>query len=329
SGRRWRRTRRRAAACCRRPPGPRTVPGGRRGRRPESGPWRGRGRSGRNTAPVGCRASPVWAGQWRHAVVLTASTGSLASRAANRFTMSGSVARPWTVGGVSGREKYTPSSARPRRRKTATEWLVSPLASVVSNEKASRSTDATWGQPASGAGPKCVVTLGSPTGLSTGPDGQAAATFRSSLKAAVVPAPLEYSTASVDSTVLPCPSTAATCRRAVRMDSLGYVPLHRSSVGCVSPLPPWRPATVRAGATSESATTSRASSGADGSFDPAGALGLGVSGFRPDDTVVGLDEPPARSWAVAASTTTTPTAPAIRRARRQGRWSAIGLWTVG
>jgi len=64
---------------------------------------------------------------------------------------------------------------------------------------------------------------------------------------------------------------------------------------------------------------------ADGSLDADGALGLGVSGFRPDDTVDGADGPPARSRAVAAITTTTPTAPAIRRVLRHGRSSAIGL----
>src|SRR5581483_4314146 len=205
-----------------------------------------------------------------------------------------------------------------------TWWVVSPLVSVTSKEYASRSTEVTWGQPASGAGPKCVVTVGSPTGLSTGLDGQAAETLRSSLKAAVVPAPLEYRTASVDSTVSPCPLTAATWRRAVRIPSLGKVPLQRSSVGCVSPFPPWRPATVSAGATSESATTSPASSGAEGSRDPDGALGLGVNGFRPDDTLFGAEAPPARSRAAAAITTTTTTAPAIRRARRHGGWSTIG-----
>ena len=163
---------------------------------------------------------------------------------------------------------------------------------MVSKAKANRSIDGTWGQARSGAGPKRVVTVGSPTGLSTGAAGQAAAVAFSCEKAAAVPAPLEYRTASVDRAVSPCPSTALTWRRAVRIDSLGNVPLHRSSVGWVSPLPPGRPATVSDGPTSASVTTSPASSAADGSRDGAGAVGVRSGAVA---RMVARDEPLVRS----------------------------------
>src|SRR5204862_3404991 len=140
-----------------------------------------------------------------------------------------------------------------------------------------------------------------------GPSGQAAAVALSSENAAVVPAPLEYRTASVDSTVSPTPSTAATWRRAVRIDSLGNVPLHRSSVGWVSPLPPGSPATVSDGATSASLATSPANSAAEGSLDGAGALGLGVRGSGDVARIVGFEEPLVTSWRAAAMTAATPT----------------------
>jgi hypothetical protein len=91
---------------------------------------------------------------------------------------------------------------------------------MVSKAYANRSTDGTTGQSVSGAGPNRVVTF-DPSGLSTGPSGQEAAIAFSSEKAASVPAPLEYRTASVDSAVWPAWSTATTWRRAVRWVSLG------------------------------------------------------------------------------------------------------------
>src|SRR5438132_13997612 len=95
--------------------------------------------------------------------------------------------------------------------------------------KARRSTPATWGQEPSGAELKCVVMVGSPTGLATGEAGQLAEVDPSSENAWAAPADVEYSTASVLRVSVPW-SRAATCRRAVRSDSLGKAPLHRSRV---------------------------------------------------------------------------------------------------
>jgi hypothetical protein len=164
-----------------------------------------------------------------------------------------------------------------------------------------------------------VVVASPPSGLSTGSSGQEAAIAFSSAKAVVVPAPLEYSTASVDSAVWPAWSTATTWRRAVRCDSLGNLPLHRSSVGWLNPLPPGRPATVNVGPTSASVTIRDDSTLADGSFDWDGALGLGVGKSRSADPRDDPEESSARSRTVAAMTTTTATAPTIRNARRHGR----------
>src|ERR1019366_7606848 len=110
---------------------------------------------------------------------------------------------------------------------------------------ARRSTVGIWGQSASGAALKWVVTVGSPTGLTTGEAGHFAATALSSLNACADPSTLEYRTASVLNRLLPWLSRATTCKRAVRCDSLGNVPLHRSSVGCpLTWLPPVRSRTL-------------------------------------------------------------------------------------
>src|SRR6266849_6465078 len=96
-----------------------------------------------------------------------------------------------------------------------------PDASVATKSKATRSTAATWGHEPSGAALKCVWRVGSPTGLTTGEAGQLAAADLSSDKAWAASAGVEYRTASVLTTSVPWASAAATCRRAVRSDSLG------------------------------------------------------------------------------------------------------------
>src|SRR3954447_22881849 len=114
-----------------------------------------------------------------------------------------------------------PSRIRPRRRYTAMECLVSPDSSVLVRSYACRSTPATAGHDASGGAANVVVTVGSPTALSTGVFGQLAAAALSSLNAWAAAAALAYSTASVLSAGAPTSSVAATCTRWVRRPSLG------------------------------------------------------------------------------------------------------------
>src|SRR5437879_578734 len=103
-----------------------------------------------------------------------------------------------------------PNSARPRRRYAVVKWWDCPDASVATKSKATRSTVATWDHEPSGVGLKCVMTVGSPTGLATGEAGQLAAVDLSSERAWAPPEGVEYSTASVLSTNVPWASAAAT-----------------------------------------------------------------------------------------------------------------------
>src|SRR5437763_5400759 len=152
-------------------------------------------------------------------------------------------------------------------------WWDCPDASVATKSKATRSTVATWGHEPSGAALKCVWTVGSPTGLTTGVAGQLAATDFSSDRAWAPPAGVEYRTASVLSTSVPCASAAATCRRAVRSDSLGNVPLHRSRVAPPATwVPPSMGATISLGPTSACRRTRPESTDAAGSEGTAGGV---------------------------------------------------------
>src|ERR1700730_8936245 len=103
-----------------------------------------------------------------------------------------------------------PISARPRRRYAVVKCWDCPVASVATKSKATRSTVATWGQEPSGGALNCVMTVGSPTGLTTGEAGQLAAVDFSSDKAWAAAAGVEYRTASELSTIVPWASAAAT-----------------------------------------------------------------------------------------------------------------------
>src|SRR2546430_13497368 len=92
--------------------------------------------------------------------------------------------------------------------------------------------------------------VGSPTGLATGEAGHLAEFDPVSETAWAAPADVEDSPASVLRVSVPW-SRAATCRRAVRSDSLGKVPLHRSRVAPpATSVPPGMGPTVTVAATS-------------------------------------------------------------------------------
>src|SRR5581483_7125837 len=87
------------------------APGGRRGAGADAGHGAGVRRVLRRPAVRAGRRGG------RQAVVLTAATGSLASRWAKRSTISPRAVWPCTTAvGASAWEKYTPRKARPRRR---------------------------------------------------------------------------------------------------------------------------------------------------------------------------------------------------------------------
>src|SRR5579871_322283 len=113
---------------------------------------------------------------------------------------------------------------------TATPCCDAPVPSVWVKLYAWRWMPATCGQLVSGAALNFVVTVGSPTGLTTGDDGQFATTERSSASACVADFESRYNTASVLKIASPFPSSTSTCSRAVRNASLANVPLQRSSV---------------------------------------------------------------------------------------------------
>src|SRR5205085_2505239 len=160
-------------------------------------------------------------------------------------------------------------------------WWDWPDASVATKSKATRSTVATWGHEPSGAALNCVWRVGSPTGLTTGEAGQFAAEDLSSDNAWAASAGVEYRTASVLSTSLPWASAPATCRRAVRSDSLGNVPLHRSRV---APPATWVPPSM--GATVSVAPTSACWRTRPESTDAAGSEGT-AGGVEPGPGTVG------------------------------------------